>query len=144
MGRQPFERSQFGGTADSPPACNNIKMEETAAQLRVGRGVFYCFDVLPFGLSSAPWLFTTVMGHCASALGYTVADLTCCSDNEIFGAGSARRPCSQSIGWLIRPTKCVGVSSAVQVFTALGTPALVAGRSLHERRAAGPGQSPSP
>ena len=104
--------------------------------------MFYCFDVLPFGLSSAPWLFTTVMGHCASAPGYTVSDLTCCSDNEIFGAGSARRPCSQSIGWLIRPTKCVGVSSAVQVFTALGTPALVAGRSLHERRAAGRGSHP--
>ena len=131
-GRQLFERSLYGGTADISSAYHHIEMEESATPF-LGfewEGAFYCFDVLPFGLSSAPWLFTTVMGHCARFLRYTGVDLICYLDDIIFGADSARGALQSAqfmlrtlrqFGWLIHPTKCVGVSEAVQTFTALGT-----------------------
>ena len=131
-GRQLFERSLYGGTADISSAYHHIEMEESATPF-LGfewEGAFYCFDVLPFGLSSAPWLFTTVMGHCARFLRYTGVDLICYLDDIIFGADSARGALQSAqfmlrtlrqFGWLIHPTKCVGVSEAVQSFTALGT-----------------------
>ncbi len=31
-------------------------------------GQFHCMTVLPFGLASAPWLFSKVMGHCLRLL----------------------------------------------------------------------------
>ena len=64
-GRSLFERSHYGGTADISSAYHHVEMAESAHPF-LGfewQGVFYCFEVLPFGLSSAPWLFTTIMSH---------------------------------------------------------------------------------
>ena len=125
-GRSLFERSVFGGTCDISQAYHHIEMAASAT-LYLGfewAGVCYCFAVLPFGLSSAPWLFTTVMGHLVRFIRYKGGD------DVIFGAKSAGDALTgaqrilhilQSFGWLIHPTKCVGTSVAVQAFTALGT-----------------------
>ena len=93
-------------------------------------GVFYCFEVLPFGLSSVSWLFTTVMGHRVKFLHFQGHDLMEYLDDIIFAAGSARGVMDtaqqaisilRELGWLIHPTKCVGTTEAAQIFTALGT-----------------------
>ena len=52
-------------------------------------GVCYCFGVLPFCLSSAPWLFTTVMGHSVRVIRYKGGDVIAYLDDVIFGAKSA-------------------------------------------------------
>ena len=131
-GRTLFERSHFGGTADISSAYHHIEMAESA-QPFLGfewNGVFYCFNVLPFGLSSAPWLFTTIMSHSIRFIRYTGGDVISFLDDCIFGGTTAHGTVAaahrmlgilREFGWLIHPTKCVGTSSAVQAFVALGT-----------------------
>jgi hypothetical protein len=94
---------------------------------------FYCFDVLPFGLYKAQWLFITVMGHLVRFLLFQGNNLMGYLDNLIIASGSARGAIesaqqmihilsdSEFAGWLIHPTKCVGTSEAANTFTALGT-----------------------
>jgi len=95
-------------------------------------GEYFHFTVLPFGLSTAPWLFTKVISHCVRFLRSPGMSLGILSylDKVIFAARSAREAlCSAQIlinvlrrfGWLIHPTKCVGATTATQVFQALGT-----------------------
>ncbi len=97
----------------------------------MGTRVFY-FTVLPFGLSTAPWLFNKVISHCVCFLRSPGMSLGILSyfDDVVFAARSAREAlCSTQIlinvllrfGWLIHPTKCVGTTTATQVFQALGT-----------------------
>ena len=131
-GRALFERSRYGGTVDISSAYHHIDMAACATPY-LGfewEGTFHCFDVLPFGLSSAPWLFTTVMGHSARFLRHTGTDLLVYLDDVVFGHADARGAVTsaqrmihilQEFGWLIHPTKCVGTSVAAQTFSALGT-----------------------
>ena len=93
-------------------------------------GVFYHFVVLPFGIASAPRIFTMVMGHCVRFLRYTGVNLLVFLDDCIFAHATCRGAVTMAqkmvaelrrFGWLIHPTKCVGVSEGVQIFTALGT-----------------------
>jgi hypothetical protein len=130
-GRSLFERSQYCSTADISSEYHHIEMADSAHPL-LGfewQGVFYCFKVLPFGLSSAPWLFTTIMSHSIRFICYTGEDVIAFLDDCIFGEStahgtvtSAQRMLSvlREFGWLIHPTKCVGTTSAIQVFVALG------------------------
>ena len=123
-GRALFERSSHGGTL-------NVSSTRGVPLLgiRVG-GHILLFDVLPFGLSSAPWLFTTVMGHSVCILRFQGNDLKGYLDDLIFASSSARGAVESAqqmirllteFGWLIHPTKCVGTSEAAQTFVALGT-----------------------
>ena len=93
-------------------------------------GQFYRFEVLPFGLSTAPFLFTTVMGHSVRFLRSVGIDLIAYLDDLIFAHASAHGAVSSArrlvcildrFGWIVHPTKCVGLSEAVQSFRALGT-----------------------
>jgi len=96
------------------------------------RGVFYRFAVLPFGLATAPWLFTKVISHCVRFLrspGLSQGILNYL-DDFVFGAATAAEALRvaqvllnvlRRFGWLIHPTKCVGTSVATQTFQALGT-----------------------
>ena len=131
-GRALFERSTFGGTLNVSSAYHHVDMApESFPYLGFEwEGSFYCFEVLPFGLSSAPWLFTTVMGHSIKFLRYEGNDLIGYLDDLIFAAGSAGGAvesaqrmirCLRAFGWLIHPTKCVGTSTAESAFVALGT-----------------------
>ena len=65
-----FERSAWDGTVDLSSAYHHVPMAPDAtAYLGVEwKGTFYKFEVLPFSLSHAPWLFTKMMGHCARFL----------------------------------------------------------------------------
>ena len=131
-GRSLFERSHYGGTLDISSAYHHVEMAPSATPF-LGfewAGTFYCFEVLPFGLSSAPWLFTTVMGHCTRFLRSVGTDLIGYLDDLIFAAGSAHGALTSAqrmiavlrdFGWLIHPTKCVGTSEPAQLFVALGT-----------------------
>ena len=131
-GRALFERSSFGGTLNVSSAYHHVDMAPDAFPY-LGfewEGSFYCSEVLPFGLSSAPWLFTTVMGHSVKFLRYEGNDLIGYLDDLIFASGSARGAVEsaqrmirtlQTFGWLIHPTKCVGTSTAESAFVALGT-----------------------
>ena len=82
-------------------------------------GSFYRFEVLPFGLSTAPFLFTTVMGHSVRFLRYVGVDLIAYLDDLIFAHPTARGAVSaanrlvgvlRDFGWVVHPTKCVGLS----------------------------------
>ena len=96
------------------------------------KGEFYRFVVLPFGLSTAPWLFTKVMSHCCRFLRSPGRDLGLLQylDDSVFAAPTAPEALASGamlvrilrrFGWLIHPTKCVGVTVAVRSFVALGT-----------------------
>jgi hypothetical protein len=134
-GRSLFERSGWGGTVDISAAYHHLEMHPGSIPF-LGfewKGAFYCFVVLPFGLSTAPWLFTTVMGHCANFLRSSTGPgigLLRYLDDLIFAASTAREALRSAMvllgtlrkfGWLIHPRKCQGVSEALQSFTALGT-----------------------
>ena len=134
-GRSLFERSGWGGTVDISAAYHHLEMHPDSTPF-LGfewRGAFYRFVVLPFGLSTAPWLFTTVMGHCANFLRSSTGPgigLLRYLDDLIFAASTAREALRSAMvllgtlrkfGWLIHPRKCQGVSETLQCFTALGT-----------------------
>ena len=69
-GRALFERSHWGGTCDLSSAYHHVEMHKDSTPF-LGfewAGGFYRFTVLPFGLSTAPWLFTKLIGHCVRFL----------------------------------------------------------------------------
>jgi hypothetical protein len=133
-GRALFEKSSWGGTCDLSSAYHHISMHPTSTRF-LGfewNGQFYCFTVLPFGLASAPWLFTTVMGHCLRFLRSPGLSLSILGylDDVVFAAKTARESLGTAqtlihvlrrFGWLVHPTKCVGTTTALQSFQALGT-----------------------
>jgi hypothetical protein len=131
-GRALFESSHYGGTVDVASAYHHVEMapESTPFLGFEWEGTFYCFDVLPFGLSSAPWLFTQIMGHSVRTLRTGGISLIAYLDDLIFAHATAHGAVSSArrlvhtlrqFGWLVHPTKCVGVSEAAQTFVALGT-----------------------
>jgi hypothetical protein len=65
-----FERSAWDGTVDLSSAYHHVPMasDATAYLGFEWKVTFYKFEVLPFSLSHAPWLFTKMMGHCACFL----------------------------------------------------------------------------
>lgn len=153
-GRALFEHSSWGGTCDLSSAYHHIPMHPESMRY-LGfewEHKCYCFTVLPFGLATAPWLFTKVMGHCVRFLrspGMSMGIL-CYLDDVVFAAKTARGALGTAqtlinvlrrFGWLVHPTKCVGTTQALQAFQALGTyvdlanqtfsiPAAAAGRIL--------------
>ena len=60
--RDSFERSLWGGTLDLSSAYHHVEIhpESTTYLGFEWGGVFHRFVVLPFGISTAPWLFTKV------------------------------------------------------------------------------------
>ena len=133
-GRALFEQSSWGGTCDLSSAYHHVEMHPDGFPYLGFEwdGAFYRFVVLPFGLSTAPWLFTKVISHCVRFLRSPGLSLGILSylDDIVFAAKSAREVLGAAqmlinvlrrFGWLIHPTKCVGTTSPVQVFQALGT-----------------------
>ena len=131
-GRTLFEQCAYGGTIDVSQAYHHVEMHESA-QPYLGfewGGTFYKFIVLPFGISTAPRIFSMVMGHCVRFLRYKGASLISWLDDLIFAHATGRGAVQmaqliirilENFGWLIHPTKCVGTSAAIQTFVALGT-----------------------
>ena len=133
-GRALFERSAWGGTADLSSAYHHIEIhgDSTGYLSFEWQGEFFYFAVLPFGISTAPWLFTTVMGHCGRFLrspGLGL-DLLLYLHDRVLAAATAAGSLSaartllntlRNIGWLVDEAECTGTSEALQIFTALGT-----------------------
>jgi len=97
-GRALFERSHWGGTCDLSSAYHHVDMHKDSTPFLVFEwaGGFYRFTVLPFGLSTAPWLFTKLFGPCVRFLrspGMSLAPtlgLLSYLDDVAFGAPTAR------------------------------------------------------
>ena len=140
-GRALFESARFGGTADISSAYRHIPMHPASTQY-LGfewEGQFYQFLVLPFGLSTAPRIFTTVMGHSVRFLRHVGVLLISFLDELIFAHPTARETLSAAqmmihilprFGWLLHPTKCQGVTSALHCFIALGSAVCLASQTF--------------
>jgi hypothetical protein len=98
-------------------------------RFRVARR-FLLLRSAPFRPLMAQWLFTTIMSHSIRFIRYTGGDVIAFLDDCIFGGSTAHGTVTSAqrvlgvlreFGWLIHPTKCVGTTSALQTFVALGT-----------------------
>jgi hypothetical protein len=140
-GRALFESARFGGTADISSAYHHIPMHPNPT-CYLGfewEGQFYQFLVLPFGLSTAPRFFSTVMGHTVRFLRFVGVRLISYLNDLIFAHATARETLSAAqmmlhilprFGWLVHPTKCQGVSEAIQCFVALGSMVCLASQTF--------------
>jgi len=139
-GRTLFEQSSYGGTINVSSAYHHVEMHETAHPFLGFEwgGIFYKFIVLPFGISTAPRIFSLVMGHCVRFLRYKGVSLISFLDDLIFAHATGRGAIQSAqltirilrqFGWLIHPTKCVGTTEATQSFIALGTLVNLAART---------------
>ncbi len=78
-------------------------------------GQFYQFLVLQFFLLTAPWVFTTVMGHTVRFLQSVGVSLLEYLDNLVFCHTNESKTLASTqtmlhilprFGWLVHPTKC--------------------------------------
>ena len=131
-GRALFGDAEYGGTVDISAAYHHVHMRQDAIPY-LGfewEGQFYRFLVLPFGLATAPRVFTAVMGHTVRFLRYVGIRLLPYLDDLIFAAATAREALTMGqmllrilprFGWIVHPTKCVGCAEPTTRFVALGT-----------------------
>ena len=104
-GRDLFERAAWGGTVDISSAYHHIHMHESSIPF-LGfewEGSYYAYTVLPFGLSTAPWIFTLVMSHCVRFLRSTGVELIAYLDDLIFAHATPREALQRISGQPIRP-----------------------------------------
>ena len=131
-GRTLFGGCSWGGTFDISAAYHHVDMHVDSLPY-LGfewAGEFFMFVVLPFGLSTAPRIFTKVMLTSVRYLRWKGCRVLAYLDDLPFAQITAEASLRQAglmlrilrkFGWLIHPTKCVGVVAAVQLFVALGT-----------------------
>ena len=131
-GRTLFSGCSWGGTFDISSAYHHVDMHKDSLPY-LGfewAGSFFGFVVLPFGLSTAPRIFTKVMHTSVSYLRWKGCKLLAYLDDLPFAQNTAEASLRQArlmlrvlrkFGWLVHPTKCVGLSEAAQIFAALGT-----------------------
>ena len=130
-GRSLFQDCSWGGTIDLSSAYYHIDMHESA-QAYLGfewEGRFYCYTVLPFGLSTAPRIFTMVMKTPVAYLRFLGCKFIVYLDDLPFGNKTISLTSQQAklmvdtlrkFGWIIQLSKCVGVDAPVQTFESLG------------------------
>ena len=65
-----FEQSSWGGTCDLSSAYYHVPIHQDSMPCLgfESEGEYFHFTVLPFGLSTTPWLFTKVISHCVRFL----------------------------------------------------------------------------
>jgi hypothetical protein len=131
-GRALFDGASWGGAIDISSAYHHIEMHPDAFPF-LGfewAGQFFCFVVLPFGLASAPRIFTQVMRTPVAFMRWKGCKLLAYLDDLPFARDSAEAARAQGalmigilrrFGWLVAMHKCVGIPEPVQVFPALGT-----------------------
>ena len=90
-GRSLFGSSSFGGSSYISGAYHHVDMHPSAfPYLRFEwEGRFHRFVVLPFGLSTAPHIFTLVMGHTVKFLRSVGVNLLIYLDDALFAVPSA-------------------------------------------------------
>ena len=131
-GRTVFEGCTAGGTVDISSAYHHISMHVSARKY-LGfswNKKFYCFTVLPFGVATAPRVFTRVMKTCnifmRQILGLLffifLDDFPFASRvmSESPTTGNMIVNTLSKFGWIVNLDKCVGLSTALPVFESLG------------------------
>ena len=131
-GRALFHGCDYGGTCDISQAYYHIDMHESAWPY-LGfewAGRFFCYKVLPFGLSTAPRIFTMVMKTPMALLRSRGCNVMAYLDDLPFGAKSAVESMRhgqmivstlRELGWIIQTAKCVGIETPLQQFEVLGS-----------------------
>ena len=131
-GRALFHGCNFGGTCDLSQAYYHIDMHESA-QPFLGfewAGEYFCYTVLPFGLSTAPRIFTMVLKTPVTLLRSMGCKLMAYLDDLPFGHQTAAESLGhgrlivstlREFGWVIQAAKCVGLTSPLRRFEVLGT-----------------------
>lgn len=131
-GRTLFENCVSGGLIDVSTAYHHIDVDESHWKY-LGfswKGRFYAFTVLPFGISTAPRVFTKVMKTCTrymrEILGLRFINyiddfpFAYPSDDEALVKGNQMAHTLSDFGWLVHPNKCVGLKEATPLFDCLG------------------------
>ena len=131
-GRALFEDCVAGGIVDISSAYHHISMHESAWPY-LGfswKGVFYCFTVLPFGICSAPRVFTKVMKTCNTFMRQILGlrfinylddfPFAYHSAADALVKGNLMANTLAEFGWLIHPSKCTGLIEALALFECLG------------------------
>ena len=92
-GRALFGSSSHGGSTNLSSAYHHLDLHPSAFPYMgfEWNGAFYRFVVLPFGLATAPRIFSLVMGHTARFLRFLGIRLLVYLDALIFVARSASR-----------------------------------------------------
>lgn len=131
-GRALFRKGWFGGTIDLTSAYYHVEMHPDAHPY-LGfewKGTYYYYTVLPFGISTAPYIFTQVMKTTVAYLRSGGALFIQYLDDLPFTAPTAEAAMRQgrnmiqilrSFGWLVHLEKCVGIESPTQSWEALGS-----------------------
>ena len=126
-GRSIFAECKFGWLIDLSHAYYHIQVDRAYWKYLCfrWRGQVYCFTCLPFGLSSAPRIFTIVK-HWREKFGIWVLpyidDLTGASRSSALGAmhGKFMVTHLQNLGWIIQNKKVVGVPTPLREVESLG------------------------
>lgn len=131
-GRDIFERCKFGGVIDISHAYHHIEIAaESQKYLGIEwEGEYFMWQVLPFGLSSAPWVWVTLSAEpvaefrrwCIKVMHY-FDDLPHGADTSIEEVFDSKRMVAflESCGFVIEiGRKCVGHEVGLEEFAALG------------------------
>jgi hypothetical protein len=131
-GRDVFEGCSFGGSIDISHAYHHIEMTaESSCFLGIEwNGEYFAWQVLPFGLSSAPWVWVMVSREPVRVFRQWCIKVLHYMDDLPHGAGSvsaavANARCMidflRECGFVIEPErKCLGYVVALREFPALG------------------------
>jgi hypothetical protein len=131
-GRDIFEGCAFGGAIDISHAYHHIEIaEESQTYLGIEwEGEYFMWQVLPFGLSSAPWVWVTLSAEPVAEFRKWNIRVMHYMDDLLHGADSgpqevfdSRRMVEflENCGFVVEPArKCVGHEVALEAFPALG------------------------
>jgi hypothetical protein len=130
-GRDIFEGCAYGGSIDISHAYHHIEMaEESRCYLGVEwEGEYYMWHVLPFGLSSAPYIWVKVSAEPVAEFRRWGVRVMHYMDDLPHGAVTTRSVdnAKRMIDFLLRcwfvielARKCVGYDAPLEVFAALG------------------------
>ena len=131
-GRDVFEGCSFGGSSDISHAYHHVEMAvESRCFLGIEwNGEFFVWQVLPFGLSSAPWVWVMVSREPVRVFRQWRIRVLHYMDDFPYGARSASEAVANArrmiaflreCGFVIEPErKCLGYEVALSDFPALG------------------------
>ena len=131
-GRDVFDGCRFGGSIDISHAYHHIEMAvESRCYLGIEwNGEYFAWQVLPFGLSSAPWVWVMVSREPVRVFRQWCIRVLHYMDDFPHGAGVSSESVSNAqrmiaflrkCGFVLEPErKCIGHVVALQAFPALG------------------------
>ena len=131
-GRDVLQGMKFGGCLDVASAFHNVLMHKSAYKYLCfkWKGIVYCFKSLPFGIASAPWVWTQISKEPVKVFrsnGISVIHYMDDFPSAALTAEKARRDFAFLIQFLRKcgfklelEKKCIGWDNPLSRFTALG------------------------